>query len=297
MKAVITGSEGFVGKHLSNHLRAQGHTVYGVDMVLHPSMNLSFPESESGLHSLISRCDAVFHLAGTAARKFCDNRPADAMGDVVAATRVLEVCRAYDVPCVVASSAWVYPGYLGETPVDLLCEHDDMFTDKPMPWYSYIKALIETIAHKYRMEGQRVTSARFFNIYGPGQENAITYPNTVVTWLIKNSLQIGRVVTPQGQPRDFVYIDDIVQGLNTLMTQAQTGDTLHSAYNLGSGTSISLSTLARMVASALDLPLEMEPENAYPGACLCRVGELGWTPKVDLQEGIRRTADSIRAGP
>ena len=278
--------------------------VLGFDYLIDPALDLRSSVSDGPLHWMMSQSDTVFHLAGTASRVFCEKRPAEALGDVVVATRVLQACLEYKVPCVVASSAWTYPDYAsGKSHDTSFCEKEHFPISENTTWYGTVKMMIEQIVDKYRQMGLKATSARFFNIYGPGQENAITYPGTVVTWMIKHSREIGYVPSPQGPARDFIYIDDVVAGMIILIKKAQRGSRLEAAYNLGSGQSVSLRTLAREVATAVHLPLEGveigqvgQGEKPSAGACLCRIKEEGWAPRVDLSEGIRRTVEAMRVG-
>ena len=299
---MITGSRGFVGTHLARRLEAQGHKVLGFDYLIDPALDLRSSVSDGPLHWMMSQADAVFHLAGTASRTFCENRPAEALGDVVIATRVLQTCLEYKIPCIVASSAWVYSDYAAGKPHDrLFCEKDETRIPENTTWYGVVKLMIEQMIQKYRCMGLKVTATRFFNIYGPEQEKAITYPSTVVTWLIQRSLDDGKVPplsSPSGPTRDFVYIDDVVDGMVTLMKKAQRGEDLHIAYNLGSGHSTSISALARIVAATLRLPLPLHSpvETSTGGACLCRIGEEGWEPRVSLEHGIQQTVDAIQRG-
>lgn len=236
MKVLITGSSGFVGRAMTAHLVAHGHEVIPYDMVRawgagEPEMNLADAMSTEGLLRRVGH-DAivpfvVLHLAGNADTAAHRNTEVQ-VNDIVAATRVLTVCAKLDKPVVVASSAYALTR---NTP------------------YGWTKGAIEDVAMAFRDRGHPVGIMRFFNIYGPGQEAAVTYRGTVVTDLIRRFAQDGGPVAHRwevagsDQMRDFIFIDDAVKIIEDALREP-----IMSVTEVGSGYWTSIWDLAQVIA-------------------------------------------------
>ena len=292
-KALVTGSLGFIGKHLVRYLIDQGYQVTGIDRLMGIENDLSLPDSAGLLDDIVSDYDEVYHLAGNANIRWCEEHPAEAFQDVVMAINVFEACLRHNKPVVAASSAQVYgPG-----------QHPFVESDRPNPrsTYAVVKHTIEQMAYLYLRKGLQVSMARIFNVYGPGQERAVTYTGTVVTDTIKAMLKhpdTPRQVRSWDSIGDFIYVDDIVAGLHLALTCVpEYGREL--CYNLGTGVQTSIFELNDEIAQATNFGGELVREGPVEYrrpqlvAANSLLSKLGWKPMVPLREGIRRTVEAF----
>ncbi|HEV3188953.1 MAG TPA: NAD-dependent epimerase/dehydratase family protein, partial [Polyangiaceae bacterium] len=139
------------------------------------------------------------------------------------------------------------------------------------------------------------TALRFFTVYGPRQR-----PEMAIT-LFTRALISGRPVPLFGDGsmrRDFTHADDVVRGVLAALERAPAG---FRAYNLGSGAPVDLSTLVRAIAQAAGVSARVENAPVPMGdvdatfADIRRAGEeLGWSPRVPLEEGLRSVVAWVR---
>ena len=293
-KALVTGSLGFVGKHLVRYLKNQGYRVTGIDRLMGRESDLSLPDSAGLLDDLVSGCDEVYHLAGSANIRWCEEHPAEAFQDVVMAINVFDACLKHKKPVVAASSAQVY----GRT------YHPMVESAQPAPrsTYAVVKHTIEQMAYLYRGKDLQVSMARIFNVYGPGQERAVTYKGTVVTDTIKAMLEYPdtpKQVSSWDSVYDFIYVDDIVAGLHLICAHVpQWGREF--CYNLGTGVPVGIFELNEEIAREVGFTGELVRMGPGEGPVPMQlVGDnsllslLGWKPEVPLREGIRRTVEAF----
>ena len=148
-----------------------------------------------------------------------------------------------------------------------------------------------------------VTSLRMYSVYGPGQ--SYNNPYQGVLGIFSGNLLRGEPITIFGdgeQTRDFVYIDDIVDGwIRALNTPASRG----AIINLGSGRSLSINDLAAHVTTAFGHPpggYKIDRKPGRPGeqrAVQADIGLaksiLGWEPKTPFETGLAHTIEWARS--
>jgi UDP-glucuronate decarboxylase len=150
----------------------------------------------------------------------------------------------------------------------------------------------------HRQNGVRIKIARIFNTYGPRMAEG---DGRVVSNFIVQALR-GEDITIYGegvQTRSFCYVDDLVDGLMTLMA---TPDDVIGPVNLGNPCEFTIRELAeavlRLTGSASRLvfrPLPQDdPTQRQPDISLAR-NLLGWTPNVPLEEGLKKTIAYFKA--
>lgn len=225
MKIIVTGSSGFIGRHVVDYLKFCDHVVEGVDI-------------DSGIDIMdltdedFKSVDAVIHLAAYSLIKSRDD-PAEAFRvNVGGLVHLLELCVENNVKLIMASASSVYgiPEYL---PVN------ESHSLKPVSIYGVTKRSMEDIVEIYhKTKGLDYLVFRFTNVYGPGQVNGIV-PATIDN--IKNDLPITLTGTGT-QTRDFVFIDDIVHFVVRGLETDKTG-----IFNLGSGSETSMITLVHTI--------------------------------------------------
>jgi UDP-glucose 4-epimerase len=187
---------------------------------------------------------------------------------------------------------------------DALCHNtgvpigEDHPTD-PISSYGIVKLAIEKYLRLfYHLHGLDYTVLRISNPYGPYQ-NPVSQQGVISVFL--HRIYTGRPITIWGDGsvvRDYLYVSDLIDALEAVSRTETEG----KVFNIGSGHGVSLQELIGLMTSVLgERPaVEYLPSRALdvPASVLdvSRARrELGWEPKTDLQEGIARTWDWIRA--
>ncbi len=284
MKYLITGSAGFIGKALTEKLRAMGHQTLSFDIV-----------DQGGdirnLENLTQTCgdvDGIFHLAAHASVQYSLENPLSSFETNVSGTlNIFEAARVNGgIPVVYASSAAIY----GDFP-DLPLE--ETAPSNPLSPYAMHKKMNEDIANNYG-KNFKVASfgLRFFNIYGPGQNPHSPYAGVIS--IFQERLQTGSPVTLYGdgfQSRDFVYIDDATAALCLAMDKASPESPV---CNICTGKSTSILDLVNILSKHMDSEARIDLQDARPGDIKHSVGSpalfeklTGYTPGTSVEDGLK----------
>jgi UDP-glucuronate decarboxylase len=169
----------------------------------------------------------------------------------------------------------------------------------PRSCYDEGKRCAETLFFDYRRQlGLGIKVARIFNTYGPRMHIA---DGRVVSNFIVQALK-GEPITLYGdgqQTRSFCFVDDLIDGLVRLMNSP---DDVTGPINIGNPTEFSMAELAELVLRGTGskskltyepLP-EDDPRQRQPDITRAK-SQLGWEPKVELEEGLKRTIDYFKA--
>jgi UDP-glucose 4-epimerase len=316
MKVLITGGAGFLGSHLADRFLADGHEVVALDIApdLKIRHNLDKPKFRyvkgsifdlDLLETLIVKSDLVYHLAAVVGVEHYVGDPFHVLNVNVNGTQnVLKLVHRYDKRMVFASTSEVYgkskdvpmredgDRLLGSTQIDRWC-------------YSTSKAVGEHFCFAYGKLGVKFTIVRFFNAYGPRLDKIDV--GRVLT-IFMGQLLRGEDVTVIGdgkQTRAFTYIDDAIEALMRAGTEPKA---LGGIFNIGSDKESTILELAEAMIRAFpnskskvrfvgqsqiygesyeDIPRRF-PDNTRMRTIL------GVTPKVSLEEGVRRTIEWFR---
>ncbi|MFF5896820.1 UDP-glucuronic acid decarboxylase family protein [Streptomyces argenteolus] len=309
MRIVVTGGGGFVGSHLCEALLRRGDTVWCLD-------NFSTGEPDNvralrdapGFHSL--RADvtspfdvtgpvhAVAHLASPASPADYGRLPVETLTVGSRGTEnCLRLALRHGARFVLASTSEVYGDpEIHPQPEDYWGRVNPI---GPRSVYDEAKRYAEALAMAYRRSlGADVGVVRIFNTYGPRMR---PYDGRVVSTFIREALQ-GRPLTVYGdgsQTRSFCYVDDLVRGLVAMIDSSLSGPV-----NLGNPCEHTVIELAEHVlaatgsSSAIEhrpLPVD-DPTRRRPVITRARA-QLGWAPRVPLDEGLRRTVGWFVSGP
>lgn len=313
MKVLVTGGAGYLGSHLVDTFLKRGDEVYVVDNlstgkianIQHQIGNPRFHFvndtilNESLMDRLVAQVDLVYHLAAVVGVKYVVQDPLGAIYTNVRGTEVvLGAAFRHWKKVVLASSSEIY----GKSDKVPFREEDDRVlgpTSIPRWSYSMAKAMDELYAYAYHVKGLPVAIIRYFNSYGPRLDER-GY-SSVVANFIRQAL-VGEPITVHGdgsQTRCFTYVDDTIRG-TLLAGEVQAGE--GQAFNIGNNKETSILTLARLIKRLThsDSKIILVPYESYYGEGFedtrRRVPSieqarkvLGFEPKVDLPEGLRRT--------
>lgn len=302
-RILITGGAGFIGSHLCETLLNQGHEVLCVDNfftgsrrnVAHLLDNKNFEILRHDItFPLYVEVDEIYNLACPASPVHYQFNPAQTTKtSVMGAINMLGLAKRLRIPILQASTSEVY----GDPTVHPQPETywGNVNPIGPRACYDEGKRCAETLFFDYhRQHGLDIKVIRIFNTYGPRM-----HPDDgrVVSNFIVQALK-NEDITVYGngmQTRSFCYIDDLVDGMVRMMN-TEKGFT--GPVNLGNPREFTILELAEMVIAMTGsrsrivfkpLP-EDDPKQRKPVIDLAEE-KLGWTPKVQLEDGLKRTIE------
>jgi UDP-glucuronate decarboxylase len=301
----VTGAGGFLGSHLCEKILNEGHEILGVDNFFTGSKNnlkhlLDNPRFELIRHDvtfpLYLECDYIYNLASPASPIHYQRDPVQTMKtNVLGAVNMLGLAKRLRVPIFQASTSEVY----GDPEVHPQTE-DYWGNVNPIgtrACYDEGKRAAETLFFDYhRQHGVPIRVARIFNTYGPRMAIG---DGRVVSNFIVQALE-NQPITIYGdgsQSRSFCYVDDLIEGF-LMMTNSD--KPLVGPVNLGNPNEFTMLELASKVIELtgsaseivhVDLP-EDDPKQRQPDIGKAR--ELGWEPKVQLEQGLEKTIEHFR---
>jgi UDP-glucuronate decarboxylase len=299
VRVLVTGGAGFLGSHLCDRLRDQGHAVTCVD-----NFHTGRRDNVSGVRVVEHDVDQpfdfdverIYHLASPASPPhYQADEVRTLRTNVVGTLNALELARARGARLLLASTSEVY----GDPEVHPQREsyHGNVNPLGPRACYDEGKRAAETAASAYaRQRGTEVRVARIFNTFGPRMQPD---DGRVVSSFIAQALR-GEPLTIFGdgaQTRSFCYVDDLVDGLVALMES----DVKDGPVNLGNDAEMPVRDLAQKILAltgsrsplvAKPLPAD-DPHRRRPDLTRARK-LLGWQPRTPLEDGLRRTIEWFR---
>ena len=303
MKTIITGVAGFIGSNLAKQLVFKGHDVIGIDnlsqgIIENVPDGVDFYEADIRDKNILEIFNlreqinqVVFHLAAKNCISACQRNPQDTFDvNVLGSLNVHDRCDNAGMSQVIyVESAAVYEGTKNfPTPeTEKLC---------PQSVYGFTKAF-NFIEKDRRTPYAFWFSVRPFNVYGMNQDNRRSVPPVIISF-IKNILAGKRsVIYGDGeQKRDFIHVDDVIDFLELAMCKF---DFNSSAWNLGTGISTSINELYNMIARLMNSDIKPIYATAQDfdvretRADISKAKKKGWTPKIELQEGLKIMINEI----
>jgi dTDP-glucose 4,6-dehydratase len=308
MRILISGAAGFLGSHLSDKLIAEGHQVIGLDNfvtgnrqnIAHLMGNENFAFYRHDVSNYIfvpGKVDAVMHFASPASPNPKSpsgyfNLPIQTMkAGALGTHNMLGVAKANGARFLLASTSEIY----GDPEIHPQAESYPGNVDPagPRAVYDEAKRFAEALTlayHRHHNVDTRIV--RIFNTYGPRMdlEDGRALPN-----LLKQAL-LGQPLTVYGdgqQTRSFCYVDDLVDGILRLLYSEE-----HMPVNIGNPVEMSILQFAETINRMTGNPAGVtylagersarDPQRRRPDITRART-LLQWEPKVDLEEGLRRT--------
>jgi len=289
VRAIVTGGAGFIGSNLVDELVARGDDVIVVDDFT--SGRRDYVNSAAELlehditHPIPVDAEVFFHLAAQADVQTSMRRPEyDATVNVVGTVNVLAAAARTGAQVIFSSSGGA--GY-GECPGPVA----EDFPFLPLSPYGIAKKCGEEyLAGWNRIHGTSHVALRFANVYGPRQDSGLE-GGVVAIFLERLAAGEETVIFGDGtQVRDFVYVGDIIDSL--LATVGRAG----GPYNIGTGAGTTVGDLHAACARVAGVEAEPTHADARLGDVHRSVldsslaaRELGWRPRVSLDEGLERT--------
>jgi len=284
-KVLLTGSSGFVGKHLVKRLVALGVDVIEADLA--QGTDLTDMVSLEGLPPV----DQVIHLAAKVYIPYAQENPLDVYRtNFLTTLNILELCRRRGISRLIYVSSYVYghPNYL---PVD------ENHSIRSHSHYHRSKFFGEELCLGYFDDyGLVPIIFRPFNIYGPGQRREFLIPSVVYQALYSDEITVNDL-SPK---RDYIYVSDVIEAY----VQALAGNNPRKpeVFNLGIGRSYSVQEVIELTLGITGMTKEVTVtgnarDEEIPD-CYADISKaeqnLDWKPEILLPEGLEKVVQSFK---
>ncbi|QPV63605.1 NAD-dependent epimerase/dehydratase family protein [Halosimplex litoreum] len=298
-RVLVTGGAGFVGSHLTGALTDRcevtvlddcstgepGNVPDGAELIR------GDVRDPTDLERAMDGVEVVFHQAALADARASLRSPVEGHRRTATGTvKVLDAARRADARVVTASSAAVYG-----RPDTLPIRESDRKT--PLTPYGIDKLAADQYTRRFADRyGLETVTLRYFNVYGPGPTGHRSGPGDVVGTFLDRA-RSGDVLPIEGdgtQTRDFVHVEDVVRA----NLRAATTDATGRAYNVGSGSGVSVREVAERVVRLVDSDSEIVHNDPREGASRHRRAalgrarsRLGYEPAYSFEEGLTTLVD------
>lgn len=307
-KILVCGAGGFIGSHLVETFKNQGHYVIGADLhyplyqptVANEFFIMDLREQENVRKLISSDIDEVYQLAadmGGAGYIFTGEHDADIMhNSAMINLNILDEMQKKGVKNVFySSSACMYPSHNQEDPDNPLMSEDSAYPANPDSEYGWEKLFSERLYLTYgRNYGMRVRIARFHNIFGPkgswnnGKEKSPAALCRKVA--LCDDSGVVDVWGPGTQTRSFLFIDECIEGIQRIMASDY-----DQPLNLGSSRMISINQLVSLIGDLVGKKVSINNIDG-PIGVMGRKSDnelinkvIGWSPDEDLETGLKKT--------
>lgn len=295
MRFAVTGGAGFVGSHLVEALSNAGHSVIVIDNLKTGKKEniarfidkVEFVEGDIRDYGLLEeKCadiEGIFHEAALASVPDSFRIP-DEYHDVnvIGTENIFKLAKENSFKVVYASSSSVYGN-----PVKIPIREDH--PRNPINPYAQTKLDDEKLAQKYSEQGVKIIGLRYFNIFGERQSKE--YAGVIKKFLNNIYENKPPMINGDGtQTRDFIYVGDVVKA-NIL---AMESTTKHAFINIGTGRSITILDLAKMIIDTSGFALSPTYSDTLEGDIKESVADvslakelLKWTSNVTLNDWLK----------
>lgn len=300
MKIFITGIAGFIGYHTAHAYIESGHEVVGIDNFndyYDPSLKYARSNlledagvtvryedlrEPAGYFDLLAGSDLVIHLGASAGvRHSFDNAEGYIQNNIIATQRLIDTCEKLKIDNVVyASTSCVMAGN------PLPWNEDEKLGYQKNP-YGYTKACNEAQFMASRIKS--TVGLRFFTVYGPWGRPDMALFDFTKNIVAENPIQLFNY---GDMKRDFTYIDDIVNGIQTVAEHMK--EDMNEIYNIGYGDQVELVDFVDAIEENVGKEAIRELVPPHPADTLetwsdtSKLQALGWKPTTPIHEGVAK---------
>jgi nucleoside-diphosphate-sugar epimerase len=299
-KILVTGGAGFIGSHLVERLVNDGNEVVVIDNLLRGNKipkeifeKITFLKEDACNYSIVLNaskgCDYIFHFAAILGVDIVADNPMETMEtEVISTQNVVKAALENGVKNIIyASTSGIYGHHAMEQSVS-----EEVMVD-PKTSYAMAKRYNEIyLASLHEEKGLNAIALRFFNIYGPRQDNRMVVPRFI------EQAQKNEDITVFGtgnQTRDFTYVDDAVEASVRLAINMNG----FGIYNIANEAEIDIKALAETIKSVTNSKSNVifinAPSKRYDYEVGRRYGsseklfnKTGFKPNTKLEEGLRK---------
>ncbi len=292
MNIGVIGGSGFIGSHIVDKLLDKNHEVTILD-IKDPRrndveyVNIDITSLSKTTVALSWSFDTVYLLAAIADVNDAYKNPTQTCEvNILGVANVLEAARRNEIDRVIlASTVWMY-GMASQIEVN---EDTPLYVSKADHVYTSSKVAAELYCYSYqKLYRQDFTILRYGIPYGPRARGG-----TVLAIFIRKAMNKEplTIFGDGSQYRNFIYVEDLAEGNVAALSDVAKNQT----YNLEGMRPITIKEAAETVKRLFGDKVEIEYKDARPGDYVGKVvsnekakKELGWEPKVDFEQGMRR---------
>lgn len=311
VKYLITGANGFCGRHLADVLSRRANSVYGISRSIPDDLVTQHPDityeqcnliDHTSVYNLLKKIepDCIFHLAAESSVGSSWKNPVNIMNNnVLSQINIFEAVRELELSTriIVACSSEEY-GLIKES--DLPVNEKCCFN--PLSTYAVSKVSQDMLAYQYfKSYNMDIVRVRSFNLTGPGRPSTYALSSfahqiaQIEKRISKNVILVGNLDVR----RDYTDVRDAVNGYYELALKAKPG----TVYNLCSGKAYNLRELLNILISfsTTDIKVEKDTSKFRPSDLPIMLGdntkiktEIGWIPKINIQTTLNDLLDYWR---
>lgn len=249
-RALVTGAAGFIGSHLVTKLERDGWEVVGLDNLRWSTRNphnlvIGDVRDKKLVDFLVSQSDEVFHLAAQINVDYGNEHPEETLDINIQGTRtILDACKTHKKKIIFASTSEVY----GSAQTESISETHPL---DAQGIYAASKVGADRLCKAYHDAFDvDVRILRNFNTFGPHQRFD-SYGGVIAIFVDRALRGLPPVIYGDGeQQRDYIWIDDALRGYELIAASGTPGQPL----NIGSGTTITINELARLICELTGCP-------------------------------------------
>ena len=303
MRTLVTGGAGFIGSHLVDALLAAGHEVRVLDDLSSGFVDSVPPDvelirgdvaDENAARRAVAGIDVVFHQAAhRAVLRSVEHPLATDRANILGTLTVVKAAADAGVGRVVyASSSSIYGSAAARpTPEGVLPSPQSPYAVTNLTGEHYCRVFGE-------LHGLETVALRYFNVYGPRQRPDSAYAAVIPLFIRALTNRESPEVHGDGrQSRDFTYIDNVIAA-NIAAAEAPATVCSGNAYNVAGGAAYSLLDLLDVLGQTLGVeprPTHTDPRPGDVRHTMADISaarrDLGYAPRIDFAEGLRRTVD------
>ncbi len=300
MKILVTGGSGFIGSHLIRKLIHLNHRVVNLDHRRSPINQVRYRQGvkfylvdinhQQALEKVFQREQpkAIYHLAAkTGVRESLRQPQTYFQTNVLGTLNLLEAAVKYGTKDFFFTSSSSVYGQQKKSPF-----HEDSQTSRLISPYAVSKRSAELLIEAYHyLFKLRTVIFRLFTVYGPhGREDMAPF---LFTQAISRGQPLKKFGSGQSQ-RDYVYIDDVINGLTAVLDKKFN----YAIINLGSGQSVTLNYLIRLIEKLLNKKAQIEKMPKQVSDLTLTAADIGraakllhYQPKTDIKAGMKKFID------
>src|SRR3989338_3530618 len=307
MRILITGGAGFIGSHLAEALKKQGHEVVVFDNLASGNGNLEFLKNSGSklvkgnvakfeeIKTAAKGIDPIYHLAAMNRFQRSVEKPLESFNiNSLGTSNVLEAARQNDVKQVIFSSSSSVYGDSKEFP-----RKEDGKID-PSHNYGASKVVGELYCKTYqKLYDLNTTVLRFFSVYGPKQRGDIDYAAVIPKFIL--NLLNGKALTIYGdgsQSRSFTYMaDNVAANIACMGNKKAFGEII----NISDSKEFTITELVKLLEKVSGKKAKLEYMPLPKGDIQSNTADvskakklLNWETKISFEDGLRKTFEWMK---
>jgi nucleoside-diphosphate-sugar epimerase len=306
-RVLITGASGFVGANLARRLVSEGHEVHALLRPQHNPWRIESFRSSLRMHTAdfgntdqLSQTvrqiqpEWIFHLAVQGAYSWQTDFADMIQTNLIATVNLVEACLETGFEAFVNTGSSSEYGFKNHAPSE-----NELLA--PNSHYAVTKAASTLFCcFKARTHGVHLPTLRLYSVYGPYED-----PGRLIPSLVTRGLrgQLPSLVHPD-VARDYIHVDDVIEAY-LLAANSRSGER-GAIYNVGSGIQTSLRDLVELTRRVLgvtaapswdSMPNRPWDTDTWVADILKIQKELGWQPRLKIENGLRRTVEWFEQNP